>query len=228
VLVAEGRQRVERLVVHLVAQEHPARAAGGRVGVPGRGRNRVRHVPPGHEEHLIGVVVHERADVRPLLLGKARLDPEDHAPVLQAVHELLVPRRLPVDPVLGRDLVVAAGGRRVRLVLDPVVERRGVRGRSAALHAAQRAARRLGGRRHVEELLLGEAAAVGEHLGGLGVAAAFSAAPGGEQHQHDEHREGEHASGAVAHQPLPLLGGARLPLALLALTAERLLLLSAV
>ena len=74
------------------------------------------------------------------------------------------------------------------------------------------------GRRDVEDLLLGEAAAVREDLGGLRVAAAVVAA-GGDQDEHDDRGEGEQPAGSIADELLALLRGTGLALTLFPLAA---------
>jgi hypothetical protein len=83
-----------------------------------------------------------------------------------------------------------------------------------------------GGRRRldVELLLLGEAAALGEDLGGLCVATA-APATGDQEDQHDQRGERKQPTEPVAEHLLATLTLTRLALTLLALTTERLLLI---
>src|SRR5215208_6331792 len=102
-------------------------------------------------------------------------------------------------------------------------------GRHAApLHALERAAGGAGRRADFEDLLLGKAAAVREHLRGLGVAAATATAAGCEHDQHHHGRKGEQPTGSIAHELLALLGCAGLALTFLPLAPKLLLLLPAV
>ena len=125
--------------------------------------------------------------------------------MLQGVDQLLVGGRLAVEPVLRRDLVVAPVGGRVGVVVDLLVERRGVIGHAAGALAAQHAARRLGGRLELELGLLGHVAALREHVAAALALGAVAAR--GQEHDHRDRGDGQQPAAAVAHELLAPLRG---------------------
>src|ERR671914_296554 len=222
VLVAEGADRVHDVLVPARAGERLAGAARVRVAVPGGRSDRGPHVAPGHHDHLVVVLIEQRANGLAPLLGDARLDPEDHPAVLQGVHQLLVGRRLVVEAVLRRDLVVAPVRGRVVVVVDVLVERCRVILHAAAALAAQVAARRLGRRLELELRLLGYVAALGEDV--TAALALGAVAARGQEHDRRDRGDGEQPAAAVANELLAALGLPRLRLAPLAFAAQGLLL----
>jgi hypothetical protein len=161
VFVAEGPQRVIRRRSEAWTAQQPAGALGSRTAVPGRRCHVERHLRTRDDQHLMTVLLDQRTQAGTSLFGQAGLEPDHHPSVLEAVHDGAVGRRLLVDAVPGGRLKVPTGGWRVRVVVDWLLQARGVVPR-ARPGAPQLTLGRTSGRVEVADARLGHVAARGQ------------------------------------------------------------------